>query len=243
MLVPWCCRFSRRLPAGSGGPAPEPRQVRTTTIELRDNTQKATFTGRIEAEDEVPLAFRISGRLIENKAVVGQRVEAGDLIARLESQNEENALRSAAASLAATEAQLAQAQGQYERQRTLLDRGFTTRSNFELAQKGARTAQSQVDAAEAQLRAAEDLLGFTELRADQPGVFTTVGPPEAKSCRPAMMIARLARADGRDAVFDIPAQVLSSAPENPKISVSLANDPGVTVGRLCARRSRRRPTR
>jgi membrane fusion protein, multidrug efflux system len=208
-------------------PPPEPRQVRTTTIELRDNMQKATFTGRIEAEDEVPLAFRISGRLIENTAVVGQRVEVGDLIARLESQNEENSLRAAAASLAATEAQLAQANGAYERQRTLLDRGFTTRSNFELAQKGARTAESQVEAAEAQLRAAEDLLGFTELRADQPGVYTTVGPAAGEVVQAGQMIARLARMDGRDAVFDIPAQVLSTAPANPKITVSLANDASV----------------
>jgi RND family efflux transporter MFP subunit len=210
-------------------PPPEPRQVRTTTIATGENTKSLTFTGRIEAEDEVPLAFRISGRLLENNAVVGQRVEAGDLIARLESQNEENSLRAAAASLAATEAQLAQAQGQYERQQQLLDRGFTTRSNFELAQKGARTAQSQVDAAEAQLRASEDLLGFTELRADQDGVFTTVGPAAGEVVQAGQMVARLARADGRDAVFDIPAQVLRTAPANPKIKVALADDPNVTV--------------
>lgn len=210
-------------------PPPEPRQVRTTTIEIGDNTKSLTFTGRIEAEDEVPLAFRISGRLLENNAVVGQRVEAGDLIARLESQNEENSLRTATASLAAAEAQFAQAQGQYERQQTLLDRGFTTRTNFEIAQKGARTAQSQVDAAEAQLRAAEDLLGFTELRADQSGVFTTVGPAGGEVVQAGQMVARLARADGRDAVFDIPAQVLRTAPANPKIKVALADDANVKV--------------
>jgi RND family efflux transporter MFP subunit len=208
-------------------PPPEPRQVRTATSEERDTSQAVTLTGRIEAEDEIPLAFRISGRLLENTAVVGQRVEVGDLIARLESQNEENTLRAAVASLAATEAQLAQAQGQYERQRTLLDRGFTTRANYELAQKGARTAQSQVDAAEAQLRSAEDLLGFTELRADQPGVYTTVGPAAGEVVQAGQMIARLARMDGRDAIFDVPAQLLRTAPANPKISVSLADDASV----------------
>ena len=210
-------------------PPPEPRQVRTATIEKRNTSQVLTFTGRIEAEDEIPLAFRISGRLLENTAVVGRRVEVGDLIARLESQNEENTLRSAVASLAATEAQLSQAQGQYERQRSLLDRGFTTRANYELAEKGLRTAQSQVDAAEAQLRSAEDLLGFTELRADQPGVYTTVGPAAGEVVQAGQMIARLARMDGRDAVFGIPAQVLRTAPANPKITVSLTDDPGVSV--------------
>ena len=39
--------------------------------------------------------------------------------------------------------------------------------------------------------------------------------------------------DGRDAVFDVPAQVLRSAPPDPKITVSLTDDPSVTaMGRV-----------
>ena len=49
-----------------------------------------------------------------------------------------------------------------------------------------KTAAAQVDAAEAQLSAAEDLLGFTELRADQDGVVHRRRPrPRARWCRPA----------------------------------------------------------
>jgi RND family efflux transporter MFP subunit len=43
------------------------------------------------------------------------------------------------------------------------------------------------------------------------------------------MIVRLARKDGRDAVFDIPAQLIRSAPSDPQITVSLADDPAVTA--------------
>jgi RND family efflux transporter MFP subunit len=210
-------------------PVPEARLVRTQIIEKRDSAVAVTLTGRIEAEDEVPLAFRISGRLLENKAVASQRVEAGDLVARLESQNEENALRAAAAALAAAEAQLTQARSHFERQQTLFRQGWVTRANFEVAQKGYRTAQSQVDAAAAQLRSAEDLLGFTELRADQPGVYTTVGPAAGEVVQAGQMVARLARLDGRDAVFDVPSQIIRSAPSDPEITVSLADDPNVTV--------------
>ena len=83
--------------------APTPRPVRTTTVEKRQAGQPLTFTGRIEAEDEVSLAFRISGRLLENSGKLGDRVQAGQIMARLEPQNELNALRQAQAGLAAAQ--------------------------------------------------------------------------------------------------------------------------------------------
>jgi RND family efflux transporter MFP subunit len=43
------------------------------------------------------------------------------------------------------------------------------------------------------------------------------------------MIARLARQDGRDAIFDVPAQLIRSAPSDPQITVALTDDPAVTA--------------
>jgi len=43
------------------------------------------------------------------------------------------------------------------------------------------------------------------------------------------MIIRVARSDGRDAVFDVPGQLLRSAPTDPEIIVSLTDDPAVTA--------------
>jgi len=210
-------------------PAAPPRQVRTVVIAEADAATTLTLTGRIEAEDEVPLAFRIGGRLLENNAKLGERMQSGDLVARLESQNEENQLRAATAALAAAQAQYNQAAGHYDRQRTLFRQGWATRAAYETAEKGKKTAAAQVEAAEAQLAAAEDLLGFTELRADQDGVFTTVGPGAGEVVQPGQMIVRVARQDGRDAVFDVPSQVIRSAPANPDIMVALADDPAVKV--------------
>jgi RND family efflux transporter MFP subunit len=210
-------------------PPAEPRQVRSVVIEKREAGSAVTLTGRIEAEDEVPLAFRISGRVLENNGVLGARVANGDLVARLEPQNEENQLIADTAALSAAEAQYNQARGHYERQRTLFEQGWATRANFELAEKGMKTAASQLEAARARLNAAEDLLGFTELRADQDGVITEVGPAAGEVVQAGQMIVRVARQDGRDAVFDVPAQVIRSAPADPEITVALADDPSVTV--------------
>ena len=69
-----------------------------------------------------------------------------------------------------------QARNHFERQDTLLDQGWTTRANHDQAKQAMQTAQAQVDAAEAQLKTAHDLVSFTELKADAPGVVTAVGP-------------------------------------------------------------------
>ena len=84
-----------------------------------------------------------------------------------------------------------------------------------------------MDAAEAQLKAAHDTVSFTELRADAPGVITEVGPAAGEVVQAGQTIARLARQDGRDAVFDVPANMISAAPADPAITVTLTNDPGV----------------
>ena len=215
--------------ADSEASAPQVRPVRTVTIEKHKAGSPVTLTGRIEAKDEVALGFRISGRLLENKINLGDRVKPGEVIARLEPQNELNQLRSAQANLAAAQAQLTHAQNHFERQDTLLKQGWTTRAIWDQAKKAQQTAQAQVDSAEAQLKAAHDLVSFTQLEADAPGVVTEVGPRAGTVVQAGQMIVRLARQDGRDAVFDVPAQLIRSAPPDPAIEVSLTDDPKVTA--------------
>jgi RND family efflux transporter MFP subunit len=213
--------------------AAEVRPVRTITVSKRVAGAPVLLTGRVEAQDQASIGFRIAGRMIERAVNVGDRVEAGQLIGRLEAQNEQNSLLAAKANLVAAQAALTQARNQFERQETLFGQGWTTAVLFDQAQKAATTAQSQVDAAEAQLKSAHDLVGFTTLKADAPGVVTNVGAEPGEVVQAGQMVVRLARQNGRDAVFDVPAQVLRSAPSEPEISVSLTDAPSVkTTGRV-----------
>src|SRR5215510_9004018 len=82
-------------------PASEIRPVRAVTVHKRESAVPIILTGSIRARDEVPLAFRISGRMIERPVNLGDPVRATTCPARLEPQNEQNALRSALANLAA----------------------------------------------------------------------------------------------------------------------------------------------
>ena len=208
---------------------PVPRPVRTVTLEKSEAGVPVVLNGHIEALDEAALGFRLSGRMIERKVRVGDRVEAGQVLARLEALNEMNALRAAKAELAATQAKLAQVSNHFDRQQTLLAQGWTTRANFDQAKRELRTAEAQVEAVEARLKTAHDQVDFTELKADAEGVVTAVGAEPGEVVQAGQMIIRLARQGGRDAVFDVPAQVLRTVPSDSVVNVQLASDPTVTA--------------
>ena len=224
------------LAACTGGEedAAEPiRPVRVMTIETREAGETVSLTGQVYAQDEVSLSFRIGGRMIERLVNVGDRVEAGQLIARLDPEPGRNEVQTARASLTAAVAQMTRARNDYERQETLLRQGWTTRVRYDEALEALQAAEAQVDAAQAQLNIAQDRLGYTELLADGPGVVTARGAEPGEVVTAGRMIVQLAREGGRDAVFDVPARVIQSAPADPVITVALTSDPNVrTTGRV-----------
>ena len=208
---------------------PQVRPVRTVTVVKRDVGETVSFTGRIQAENEARLAFRIPGRMIERPINVGDHVEPGQVVAKLEPQDELNALRTAQAGVAAAQARLNETQNIFERQKTLLARDIASRAQFEQAEATQKTARAQLDTAEAQLKAAKDRVSYTELRVDAAGTVVATGAEPGEVVQAGQMIVRVARKDGRDAVFDVPAQVLRSAPSDPSITVNLTDDPTVTA--------------
>lgn len=209
--------------------APPVRPVRVITVADAPSNQTLSVSGTIQAEDEASLAFRISGRMIERLVNVGDRVVGGQVVARLDPQNALNTLRSAQAALAAAEGRLVQATNHYERQERLLQSGFTTRALYDDAVQSRQSAQAQVDDAQAQVKIAEDNVGYTELKADAPGVVTARGAEPGEVVQAGQMIVQLARQDGRDAVFDVSAQVMRQVASDPTVTVALADDPSVTA--------------
>jgi RND family efflux transporter MFP subunit len=213
--------------------APEVRPVRTVTLVKRDVGETVTYTGRVQAENETRLSFRIAGRMIERSVNVGDRVDPGQVVAKLEPQDELNALRSAQAAVSAAEAKLVQYNSNFDRQHVLLERQAASRAVFEQAEQALQTARSQVETAQAQLKAAKDRVSYTELMADSAGIVTATSAEPGEVVQAGQVIVRVARQDGRDAVFDVPGQLLRSVPSEPLITVSLTDDPSVTtVGRV-----------
>ena len=205
-------------------PIPPPRPVRAVAVEGRAEGETVSLTGHIRARDQASVAFRLDGRVIERPVNVGGVVRAGDVVARLYPHNQENALRSARAALSAAEAVLTQARLTFRRQQELLRDGWTPRARFDEAQQALQSARAQVDSAQAQVRIAEDQLGYTTLSAGAAGAVTAVGAEPGEVVRAGQMIVRLAREGGRDAVFDVPEQLIRTAPRDPTVDIVLTDD-------------------
>jgi len=215
------------------GKAPPPSQaarpVRTITIARSAAGETLALSGQVRAKDENSLAFRLDGRVIERLVNVGDRVTAGQVVAKLDPQNQQNNLRSAQAALAAAQAQLTQARAAFWRQQELLKDGWTPRANYDEAEAALKTAEARVDTAQAQLRIAQDQLSYTVLLADATGAITAVGAESGEVVHAGQMVVQLAHDGPRDAVFDVSEEIMRTGPRDPLVEIALADDPHVTA--------------
>jgi RND family efflux transporter MFP subunit len=206
---------------------PEIRPVRTITIEQRISGDTASLTGTVQAQTEVNLSFRIDGRLVERPVNVGNALRAGQLIGRLDAQNEQASVQSARAQLSSAQAQLVQARNNYNRQKELLAQRFISKAAFDQFEANLRSAESNVTSAQSQVDLAQNRLSYTQLMADAPGTVTRVGAEPGEVIGAGRMIVQMARQGGRDAVFDVPAALKDAAPANPEITITLTNDANI----------------
>jgi len=212
---------------GQEAPAPEVRPVRVVKIEPRAGGESFALTGTVQAESEINLAFRIDGRLVERAAQVGDTRRTGQVVARLDPQNEQSSLQAAQAQLRAAQAQLVEARNNYARFRDLVAENAVSRASFEQAESMQKAAESQVESAQTQVTLATNRLDYTRLVSEIAGVVTATGAEPGEVVGPGRMIVQVAREGARDAVFDVPARVKDVLPQNARVVVTLVSDPAV----------------
>ena len=210
-------------------PAPEIRPVRAITIGERQGGDTVALTGTVQAQTEVNLSFRVDGRMVERRVDVGETVRRGQVIARLDPQNEESGLQAARAQATAAQARLVEARNHFARMKDLITDNSVSRTQYDQAEAMLRTAESGVEGAQSQVALAQNRLGYTTLVSDVAGVVTAVGPEPGEVVGAGRMVVQVAREGARDAVFDVPARVKDAAPANARIAVTLVSDPKVTA--------------
>jgi RND family efflux transporter MFP subunit len=210
-------------------PPPEIRPVRVISVEQRAAGDTVSLTGTVQAQTEVNLSFRVDGRMVERNVNVGDTVRPGQLIARLDPSNEQSALAGAQAQLNAARAQLVEQRNNYNRQKDLLAQRFISQAAFDQVAANLASADSAVKSAQSQVDLAQNRLSYTRLNADAGGAVTKVGAEPGEVVPAGRMVVQIARAGGRDAVFNVPAQIKDSAPKNPEITVALTTDPKVSA--------------
>lgn len=212
--------------------------VSAQTVRVSDYRPKLVQTGTIAARNLINLAFRASGQVTERSADVGQKVEAGELLARIDAVEQQAGLRSALASLNAAQAQLIQATANYTRQQALLDQGFTTRSQFGTAEETKQRAEAALISAQSQMKNAQDMMSYTELRAPRAGVVTARNIETGQLVQAAQTAFVIAADGERDAVFDVQEALAAHAESMeqqggkqalPQVSLTLVSDPSVTA--------------
>src|SRR3954467_11163113 len=91
---------------GCEQPTPPPAEatlVRALGVQMTQFDRTAALTGEIQARHESSLAFRVGGKVIERRVDIGASVAEGDLLARLDSQDQQNALKSAQSDIVAAQ--------------------------------------------------------------------------------------------------------------------------------------------
>ncbi|MGY4175934.1 RND family efflux transporter MFP subunit [Bradyrhizobium sp. USDA 4518] len=203
--------------------------VRTTIVQPRDRQASLTLTGEIQPRFRADLSFRVSGRVVARTVDVGAHVNKGDVLARLEPAEQQADVDAATAAVASAEAQLRVAKATFERQKALIASGFTTRTVYDQAQEGLRTAEGVLEAAKAQLGTSKDALGYAALRAEADGVITARNLEVGQVVPAAQPVFSLAQDGERDAVFEVYESVFLGETDSRRITLALVSDPAVTA--------------
>ena len=206
-------------------------RVKAVSVQPVEFAPTVVVTGAIAAQTRTDLSFRVSGKITERYFDRGEHVKANQVLARLESQDEESEVRSATAGVESAQAQVHQATAAFERQRNLLATGNTTRREHDQAEANRRVAEAQLEQARAQLTQAQDQLSYTVLRAPADGVIVDRMAEAGQVIAQAQAIYGLALDGPRDAVFNVNEWVLANLAMDRGLAVALVSDPSVrTLG-------------
>lgn len=156
---------------------PVVRPVRFFEVGASEGTELRMYPGVVEASQEVELAFRVGGPLVELNATEGERVEAGAVLARIDPRDFENRRSQTASSLESAEAELkamragarpedlremeaavasaqslvTQAEADFKRSERLLAENAVAQRTFDTARTSRDQARAALQQAQAQL--------------------------------------------------------------------------------------------
>lgn len=201
-------------------------QVVVQKAHRTDVSKPLHVTGNVAAAKSSDLAFRVGGTVVERKVQTGDIVKAGQVLARLETAELEANITAATAGVASARATLDLATSDLARQKSLLDKGFATRSAYEQSAKSVDVAQAQLNIAQSQLQIAQDNLSYAELRSGSDGVVTAVNVEIGQVVQAGQAVVTVANGTARQAVFDV-SDALMAAGDITKAEIFLVADPSV----------------
>lgn len=192
---------------------PPVRPVKIHTVQGTTPTPAREYPGTVSAAETATLSFEVPGTVVDLPVQEGERVEAGQLIARLDGTDARSRLASARATRNA-------ARSAYERAKSLYAQDIVSQQQLEARQREYEVAQSQLEQAQTQVGDTRITAPFDGRVADKRVELNeTVGPQQ-----PIAILQDLSR---MDVVIDVPEQSrMRRALQSDSLSVTFSMRPG-----------------
>jgi RND family efflux transporter MFP subunit len=174
------------------------------TVALDNIRTSAEFAGEVRARVESRLGFRVGGKLLRRQVEAGQRVKAGDVLAQLDPQDYRLAADVGRAQVAAALTNRDLASADFKRYKDLREQNFISGAELERRETTLKSAQAQLEQAQAQFAGQGNQAAYTTLVADVAGVVTAVEAEVGQVVAAGTPVLRIAQDGPRDVVFSVP---------------------------------------
>jgi len=195
----------------SSSPVAAARAVQVERVAYAPESAAREFAGVVRARYETDLGFRVGGKMVTRVVNVGDRVRAGDVVARLDPQDLKLQLQSADAEVSAATSNLAQAAADWLRYENLRSRGYASVADYERKTAAKDEAESRMERAQRALDLARNQLAYAELKADADGVITATLAEPGQVVAMGQAVVRLAHRGEMEAVVALPETWLAAA--------------------------------
>src|SRR4051812_47540125 len=165
---------------------------------------RRTFTGIVEARVQSDLGFRVGGKILERSVNIGERVQKGQILMRLDSLDLKLALAAQQANVEAARARYVQAKADEARLTRLFESAVASRLEYDRAREALGVTAAQLEAAEAQARVSNNSSEYAVLLADADGVIVRTLSEPGQVVAAGQTVIQLAHDGPREALINLP---------------------------------------
>lgn len=153
---------------------PQPEVYDEFTLQRMDIRKTTVVTGKIEPRNEVNVKPQISGIITEILKEAGETVQEGEVIAKVKVIPDMGSLSAAQSRLRLAEINRKQAQTDYDREKTLFDKGLVAADEYDKITQALRQAREEVDAAQDNLEVVRDGVSKSNASASSTLIRSTI---------------------------------------------------------------------
>lgn len=202
------------------------RPVKAMQVKLPENQATRVFPGKVDADTEVNLAFRVAGQIHNFPVKVGEYVRKGQLVARLDTTDYVTHVHGLEAQLAGAKAALRESELQYKRYAKLVAEKTASQASYDQAKATFETGVAKVNSLRAQLRKAKSDLGYASLVAPFSGYVSAKHVDNYETVQAGTPIIKLQDIANLDVTVGLPDELVARREHIIGVSISLEAFPG-----------------